>query len=160
MSILLLCLQSVIARPRRSKIEGMLRRFVFVLLLVMPLAVQADDGAVVTAPVQVGSSLQPTGGGDSTPQTLNLLQPADAGSSASALQSADATSGGVAQSTTQDLQQTGSSNQTSLMVQGEGDQPHTLSSGNSVTWLGYAVIVLLVACAITAVAWLWQRRRA
>jgi hypothetical protein len=136
----------------------MLRRLIIVLIVMMPLAAQADDATSQT-PTQSSSSLQQTADSASVPQTLNLLQPANADSSSTALQSADATGGGVTQSTTQDLQQTGTSDQVNLLVQGDADQPHPVGSGSGVTWLGYAAIVLLVATAVTAVAWLVQRRR-
>ena len=137
----------------------MLRRLIILLLLVAPLAAYADDGASVTTPAQTSSGLQQTGSGASDPQTLNILQPASAGSSSTSLQSADASGGGVAQSTAQDLQQTGTSDQASLLVQGEADQPHPTESGLAITWLGYAALILLAASAVTAVAWAVQSRR-
>jgi cobalamin biosynthesis Mg chelatase CobN len=137
----------------------MVRKLLLLLLLGLPLTAQADSG-VVTAPAQTNSGLQQTGNTTASPQMLNLLQPANTGSASASLQPAGASNeGDVAQSTTQDLQQTGASNQASLMVQGEGDSPHSLSSSPDLTWLGYAVVVLLVATAITAVIWWFQRRR-
>jgi pectate lyase len=130
-------------------------------LVALPLAAHADssstDSAVGGAPTT--STLQEGGSTGGSGQTSSLLQPDANGTTP--LQSADADSGGVDQSaTTQNLQQSGASDQQKLLVEGEADgSPQSLSgSGVDITWLGYILIVLLVACVGTAGALGWQRR--
>jgi hypothetical protein len=78
------------------------------------------------------------------------------------LQSADADSSGVGQSASaQNLQQSGSSDQQKLLVEGDADgtiQGVSTGTGLAIAWLGYVLIVLLVTTLGTAAAWWWQRR--
>ncbi len=106
-----------------------------------------------------GSGLQSTNQsqGPSDPQTGGILQPA--GQSTSDLQSAGASGGGIAQSPVQNLQQTGSSDEIKIFIQGEGEQPQQLADDRSYSWLAYLLLVFLLACAITgALVWLQHRR--
>ena len=119
------------------------------ILLAMPLSALADDAS------ELGP--QTNSANASSPQTLNMLQPA--GSTASPLQSADAHGGGISQSTSQALQQTGSSDQVKLMIQGEADQPQTLSGGSGINlgFLWYILAVIALAGVATGAAVLLQR---
>ncbi|HUC87138.1 MAG TPA: hypothetical protein VMR75_02315, partial [Candidatus Saccharimonadales bacterium] len=116
------------------------RVFIVLGLLAAPLVAHADP-AVTTAPAIAGSSssLQSTGQSGESGQTSTLLQPA--GTSSSALQSAQANASSVAQSGTQNIQQSGSSDQDKLLVESEGDIPQVLNSGSSYSWLGYVLLV-------------------
>ncbi|HUC87422.1 MAG TPA: hypothetical protein VMR75_03860 [Candidatus Saccharimonadales bacterium] len=133
------------------------RVFIVLGLLAAPLVVRADP-AVTTAPAIAGSSssLQSTGQSGESGQTSTLLQPA--GTSSSALQSAQASASSVAQSGTQDIQQSGSSDQDKLLVESEGDIPQVLNSSSSYSWLGYVLLVLIATTLGTEAASLLQRR--
>ncbi|HSX41524.1 MAG TPA: hypothetical protein VLF21_02750 [Candidatus Saccharimonadales bacterium] len=113
-------------------------------LLLVPSGTFADDAA--TLGPQTGAS------STSSPQTLNLLQPANPSS----------------------LQPTGSSTQTGssandlqsspadaakLLVQGDGDGQQEVGSSWDLGWLWYLLLTCLAATTATASAVLWQRRR-
>ena len=140
-------------------------RIITILLLVaLPWAAHADAatsdaGSTATAQTDSGSPLQNTGAAAISGQTSSVLQPANAGTSAS-LQQADASGGGVVQSGgAQNLQQSGTASDAKLLIGGDTDGPQQPSQGIVVTGLGYLLIALLATTALTAVVWLIQRRQ-
>lgn len=124
------------------------------ILMSLPVAVHADATSDQSS---AASQLQNTGSAaDSTP-TGSLLQPS--GTTGSPLQSADASGGGVAQSPTENLQQSGASDQAKLLIEGDGDTPHQLKSSTNLAWLWDILLVLVVATAGTGAATVLQQRR-
>ncbi|HSX01314.1 MAG TPA: hypothetical protein VLF67_03660 [Candidatus Saccharimonas sp.] len=133
----------------------MIRRAVLIVIVAaLPLAAQADDSMSAQP-----NSLQSTGSSTASPQTGGLLQPASGNSNSAALQSADSSNGGVTQAANQqNLQQTGSSDQIKLLVQGEANAPQQLSDGPNLSWLWDILLVLLATAAGTGAALLLRRR--
>lgn len=127
----------------------MFRRLFFILALALPVGALAAD-----AP---SSNIQDTGQTTVSPQSSSLLQPATGASSP--LQSADAGTAGVTPTSTQNLQQTGQSDQAKLLIQGDADQPHDLSSGPNLNWLLYILAVCVATTVLTALLAWWQGRR-
>ncbi len=133
-----------------------MRRLLFIMAVALvPMGALADASATSDASTSA-SSLQNTGSTTASPQTSGLLQPAQ--NSVSPLQSADATGGGVSQSTVENLQQSGTSDQAKLLIEGDGDAPHQLSSAPDLTWLLYILLVLVAASAGTTLARFLPRR--
>jgi hypothetical protein len=128
------------------------KRLVFLLLLlIVPSSALADD----TAPTP-GSQLQNTQAGSSTAAS-SLLQPS--GGASSALQSADSTAGGASQSASENLQQTGASDQAKLLVQGDADGgPVSGNDAPNLVWLNYILIVSMIATIVTGVVVYTQGR--
>jgi hypothetical protein len=125
--------------------------------MLAPVAVHAD-ASVPTQDQASSSSLQSTGDTTASPQTSSLLQPAE--TSGTALQSAGAGGTGAAQSAVENLQQSGASDQTKLMIENAGDVPQALSSGPNLDWLLYILLVLVAASIGTGATLQWQRRTA
>jgi ABC-type Na+ efflux pump permease subunit len=137
----------------------MRRLFLALLMALLPFAAQADNSTATTSD-QSGSasSLQNTGTATASNQTSGILQPAEAASSS--LQSADASGTGAAQSAVENLQQSGDSDQTKLMIEGEGDVPHVVTNSANFDWLLYILLVLVAGTIGTGAALEWQRRAA
>jgi hypothetical protein len=135
-----------------------MRRLLLTLLVVLTPVVAHADASVPTQDQASSSSLQSTGQTTSSPQTSSLLQPAE--TSGTALQSAGASGTGVAQSTVENLQQSGASDQTKLMIENSGDVPQALSNGPNLDWLLYILLVLIAASIGTGATLQWQRRTA
>lgn len=146
----------------------MLRWLTLLLLLVAPVAAHADDASVLGPQTQSSSSLQQPDASGTATATGNPLQPATAGATplqsastgdSSSLQSMDSSGLSGSPTAAATLQQTDASTTAKLLVQGDSDQPHSLGGGQGIGWLGYAVLILLAASALTAAAWWLQRRR-
>ena len=120
-------------------------RVIYILLLFAPVPILAQEAS------QLGP--ESSSSGASSPQTLNLLQPA--GGTSSPLQSADAGNGGVGQSSaSQNLQETGSTIDVKSFIEGETDggeqNPNSSPSLASFSFLLYILLVVAAAGIITA----------
>ena len=65
----------------------------------------------------------------------------------------------MSQSTVENLQQSGASDQAKLLIEGDGDTPHQLTSAPNLTWLWGLLLVLVVASIGTGAASVVQQRR-
>lgn len=107
---------------------------------------------------QDASGLGPatTGGGTSSPQTLNVLQPQN---TTSGLQPANANNSGLTAPSQQNIQQAGNSDQIKVFLEGEGEGSKSLATDEGAAstppyW------ILLVPLVIAAALWANKRRTA